>query len=172
MEKSWQDCIDYLEELSLLEDEWDSFGGEVSPYSLNLAKELVTKLGESGFKEAPFISPIPDGSIQLDWAFGLNCVEVLIPAYDDEKICVRVYNVEDPDIDFSSVTAQRAGSTGMGRCKPARILRISSLHRPPSESPCLQAWGGLLINARCALNNDALLSDNNACIFEEVERCR
>lgn len=33
--------------------------------------------------------------------------------------------------------AQRAGSTGMGRCKPARILRVSSLHRLPSESPRL-----------------------------------
>ena len=33
--------------------------------------------------------------------------------------------------------ARRAGSTGMGRCKPARILRVSSLHRPPSESPRL-----------------------------------
>ncbi len=31
--------------------------------------------------------------------------------------------------------ARRAGSTGMGRCKPARILRVSSLHRLPSESP-------------------------------------
>jgi len=31
--------------------------------------------------------------------------------------------------------AQRAGSTGMGRRKPARVLRVSSLHRPPSESP-------------------------------------
>jgi len=45
--------------------------------------------------------------------------------------------------------ARRAGSTGMGRegsgiaagrcapnlCKPARILRVSSLHHPPSESP-------------------------------------
>jgi IS605 OrfB family transposase len=33
--------------------------------------------------------------------------------------------------------AQRAGSMGMGRCKPARILRMSSLHRLPSESPRL-----------------------------------
>ena len=33
--------------------------------------------------------------------------------------------------------AQRAGSTGMGRCKPARILRVSSLHRLSSESPRL-----------------------------------
>jgi putative transposase len=41
------------------------------------------------------------------------------------------------------IVARRAGSTGMGRegsgiaavCKPARILRMSSLHRPPSESP-------------------------------------
>ncbi|WP_018465413.1 RNA-guided endonuclease InsQ/TnpB family protein [Calidithermus timidus] len=33
--------------------------------------------------------------------------------------------------------ARRAGSTGMGRCKPARILRVSSLHRLPSESPRL-----------------------------------
>ena len=33
--------------------------------------------------------------------------------------------------------ARRAGSTGMGRSKPARILRVSSLHRPPSESPRL-----------------------------------
>ncbi|WP_018111115.1 RNA-guided endonuclease InsQ/TnpB family protein [Thermus igniterrae] len=31
--------------------------------------------------------------------------------------------------------ARRAGSTGMGRCKPAPILRVSSPHRPPSESP-------------------------------------
>ncbi len=31
--------------------------------------------------------------------------------------------------------AQRAGSMGMGRCKPARILRVSSLHRLSSESP-------------------------------------
>lgn len=30
--------------------------------------------------------------------------------------------------------AQRAGSMGMGRCKPARILRVSSLHRLPLES--------------------------------------
>ncbi|MGM8838400.1 RNA-guided endonuclease InsQ/TnpB family protein [Thermus sp. 93170] len=33
--------------------------------------------------------------------------------------------------------ALRAGSEGMGRCKPARILRVSSMHRPPSESLCL-----------------------------------
>jgi len=33
--------------------------------------------------------------------------------------------------------AHRAGSTGMGRCKPARILRVSSLHHPASESPRL-----------------------------------
>jgi putative transposase len=33
--------------------------------------------------------------------------------------------------------AQRAGSMGMGRCKPARILRMSSLHRCTSESPRL-----------------------------------
>ena len=33
--------------------------------------------------------------------------------------------------------AQRAGSTGMGRCKPAQILRMSSLHRLLSESPRL-----------------------------------
>nr|WP_245575187.1 transposase [Meiothermus rufus] len=33
--------------------------------------------------------------------------------------------------------AQRAGSMGRGRCKPARILRVSSLHCPPSESPRL-----------------------------------
>ena len=33
--------------------------------------------------------------------------------------------------------ARRAGSMGMGRCKPARILRVSSLHHPPSESPRL-----------------------------------
>ncbi|WP_276958357.1 zinc ribbon domain-containing protein, partial [Allomeiothermus silvanus] len=47
------------------------------------------------------------------------------------------------------IVAQRAGSMGMGRegsgiaagrcapnlCKPARILRVSSLHHPPSESP-------------------------------------
>jgi len=104
MEKLWQYCIDYLDELSLIEDDWDSFGGEVSPYSLNLARELITKLSESGFKEPPFISPIPDGSIQLDWAFGLSCIEVLIPAYDDEKICIRMYNVEDPDTDVSLTT--------------------------------------------------------------------
>ena len=30
--------------------------------------------------------------------------------------------------------ARRAGSTGMGRCQPAQILRVSSLHRPPLES--------------------------------------
>jgi IS605 OrfB family transposase len=49
------------------------------------------------------------------------------------------------------IVARRAGSTGVGRegsgiaagrcapdlCKPARILRVSSLHRPPSESPRL-----------------------------------
>ncbi|WP_243028436.1 RNA-guided endonuclease InsQ/TnpB family protein [Thermus albus] len=33
--------------------------------------------------------------------------------------------------------ARRAGSTGMGRCKPARILRVSSPHRLSSESPRL-----------------------------------
>jgi len=33
--------------------------------------------------------------------------------------------------------ARRAGSMGMGRCKPARILRMSSLHRYTSESPRL-----------------------------------
>jgi IS605 OrfB family transposase len=33
--------------------------------------------------------------------------------------------------------ARRAGSMGMGRCKPARILRVSSLHHPPLESPRL-----------------------------------
>ncbi|WP_423247906.1 RNA-guided endonuclease InsQ/TnpB family protein [Thermus albus] len=33
--------------------------------------------------------------------------------------------------------ARRAGSMGMGRCKPARILRVSSLHRFPLESPRL-----------------------------------
>lgn len=33
--------------------------------------------------------------------------------------------------------ARRAGSTGMGRCKPARILGVSSPHRPSSESPRL-----------------------------------
>ncbi len=33
--------------------------------------------------------------------------------------------------------ARRAGSMGRGCCKPARILRVSSLHRPPSESPRL-----------------------------------
>ena len=33
--------------------------------------------------------------------------------------------------------ARRAGSMGMGRSKPARILRVSSLHRLPSESPRL-----------------------------------
>ncbi|KIQ55839.1 RNA-guided endonuclease InsQ/TnpB family protein [Meiothermus taiwanensis] len=33
--------------------------------------------------------------------------------------------------------AQRAGSMGMGRCKPARILKVSSLHRLLSESPRL-----------------------------------
>jgi putative transposase len=33
--------------------------------------------------------------------------------------------------------ARRAGSMGMGRCKPARILRVSSLHRCTSESPRL-----------------------------------
>lgn len=31
--------------------------------------------------------------------------------------------------------AQRAGSMGMGRCKPARILRVSSSHLLSSESP-------------------------------------
>ncbi len=31
--------------------------------------------------------------------------------------------------------ARRAGSKGMGRCKPAQILRVSSLHRLSSESP-------------------------------------
>jgi len=35
------------------------------------------------------------------------------------------------------IVARRAGSTGMGRCKPARILRVSSLHRLLSESPRL-----------------------------------
>ncbi|WP_199489354.1 RNA-guided endonuclease TnpB family protein [Meiothermus sp. Pnk-1] len=35
------------------------------------------------------------------------------------------------------IVAQRAGSMGMGRCKPARILRVSSLHRLLSESPRL-----------------------------------
>ncbi|WP_243455205.1 transposase [Meiothermus sp. CFH 77666] len=33
------------------------------------------------------------------------------------------------------IVAQRAGSMGKGRCKPARILRVSSLHRLSSESP-------------------------------------
>ncbi len=33
--------------------------------------------------------------------------------------------------------AQRAGSMGKGCCKPARILRVSSLHRLPLESPQL-----------------------------------
>jgi len=33
--------------------------------------------------------------------------------------------------------AQRAGSMGVGRSKPARILRVSSVHRPPLESPRL-----------------------------------
>ena len=33
--------------------------------------------------------------------------------------------------------ARRAGSMGMGCCKPARILRVSSVHRPPLESPRL-----------------------------------
>jgi IS605 OrfB family transposase len=35
------------------------------------------------------------------------------------------------------IVAQRAGSMGMGRCKPARILRVPSVHRLPSESPRL-----------------------------------
>jgi IS605 OrfB family transposase len=33
--------------------------------------------------------------------------------------------------------AQRAGSMGMGCCKPAQILRVSSIHRLPLESPQL-----------------------------------
>jgi IS605 OrfB family transposase len=35
------------------------------------------------------------------------------------------------------IVAQRAGSMGMGRCKPARILRVPYVHRLPSESPRL-----------------------------------
>ena len=40
--------------------------------------------------------------------------------------------------------AQRAGSMGMGRCKPAPILRVSSLHCPSLESPRLPGtpWRG------------------------------
>lgn len=33
--------------------------------------------------------------------------------------------------------AQRAGSMGVGRSKPTRILRVSSVHRLPLESPRL-----------------------------------
>ncbi|WP_244362976.1 transposase [Thermus brockianus] len=45
------------------------------------------------------------------------------------------------------IVARRGGSLGEGRCKPARILRVSSPHPPPSESPNQSAlapgWGGL-----------------------------
>ncbi len=50
--------------------------------------------------------------------------------------------------------ARRAGSTGMGRCKPARILRVSSLHRPPSESPRMPPWGGLLFHRASGITRD------------------
>ncbi|WP_071676824.1 zinc ribbon domain-containing protein [Thermus brockianus] len=45
------------------------------------------------------------------------------------------------------IVARRGGSLGEGRDKPARMLRVSSLHPPPSESPNRSAlalgWGGL-----------------------------
>jgi hypothetical protein len=101
MEKDWKDCIEYIDELSLVKGDWESGDEGVSPYSLDTARELITKLYDIDFSQAPFISPIPDGSIQLDWTFGSNCVEVLIPPYEDESINLRFFNVEDKDIDFS-----------------------------------------------------------------------
>ena len=63
--------------------------------------------------------------------------------------CVRCGYQDNADRNAAINIARRAGSTGMGRegsgiaagrcapnlCKPARILRVSSLHHPPSESP-------------------------------------
>ncbi|MFZ5993094.1 MAG: RNA-guided endonuclease InsQ/TnpB family protein [Deinococcota bacterium] len=51
--------------------------------------------------------------------------------------CVRCGYQDNADRNAAINIAQRAGSTGMGRCKPARILRVSSLHRLASESPRL-----------------------------------
>jgi putative transposase len=51
--------------------------------------------------------------------------------------CVRCGYQDNADRNAAINIAQRAGSMGMGRCKPARILRVSSLHHPPSESPRL-----------------------------------
>ena len=63
--------------------------------------------------------------------------------------CVRCGYQDNADRNAAINIARRAGSTGMGRegsgiaagrcapnlCKPARILRVSSLHRLSSESP-------------------------------------
>jgi putative transposase len=51
------------------------------------------------------------------------------------KKCSRCGYQDNADWNAAINIAQRAGSMSMGCCQPARILRVSFLHHPPSKSP-------------------------------------
>lgn len=55
----------------------------------------------------------------------------------DRNAALNIALRTGPEALPQGIVARRAGSMGVGRCKPARILRVSSLHRLPSESPRL-----------------------------------
>ena len=69
LESVCQSSISQLEQVALLKDDWDSYGGiKPSFNAIHSTREILLVLAKAGVN--PHVAPIADGGIQLDFEDG------------------------------------------------------------------------------------------------------
>jgi hypothetical protein len=63
-----------LNELLRLDAGWD--GGAADPVSMEAVKSIVAVIGQISSDSVPFVFPLPDGGLQIEWHAGHESVEI------------------------------------------------------------------------------------------------
>ena len=88
---AYRAVVEKLQEYTKLRDNWDSYGGLApTKQALLAAQELMNNILEPE-TPVPYVFPVPNGSIQIEWALPDFEVEVEVSDYDHSLLFYNNY---------------------------------------------------------------------------------
>jgi len=98
-------------ELERLEDNWDSYGAKpMAPVTRSLLPLLIDAVHEAGLPR-PYLIPVADGGVQLEWDRADLDAELEIPAHGDPPVISLLIQLAATELGVQLIRALTALAT-------------------------------------------------------------